>query len=396
MGRAGRILFGLAAVALVVAGWLFLRPCRPVEPRVRAIWVTRFDYTTPGDVRRIVGNVAKAGFTDLFFQIRGNATSFYRSRLEPWAFELTGGNVSSLGTDPGWDPLQVAIDTAHAGGIRIHAYMNVLPGWRGLEDPPADAGQLWTAHPNWFMVDSLGKKMLPTAGWYAFVNPVLPEVRTHLCGIVRELCRYDVDGIHLDYIRYPEDYRLVAAQRYPDASEEEILRHSDFSYDPVSQAELFERYGWKVTGRQIKDFRRGSVTRVVREIGQTVRTNRPGCILSACVMGNPTAGRNDAYQDSGAWVRGHLVDWAVQMNYGTASFDRYLKAIRKVAGRAGYRRAVVVGINCEHDADEVLAQIGKAEASCARGYALFSYSALFGKDGRPTEKGRIILAKIRP
>ena len=387
----------LATGILGVVIRLSLRPCQPVEPRVRALWVTRFDYTTPEDVRRIVANVAEAGFTDLFFQIRGNGTVFYKSQLEPWAFELSGGKVPALGTDPGWNPLQLAIDTAHASNLRIHAYMNVLPGWKGLEEPPPEAGQLWTAHPDWFMVDSLGQKMLPTSGWYAFVNPVLPEVREHLRGIVAELCQYDVDGIHLDYIRYPEDYRLVAVQHYPDASKEEILRHSDFSYDPVSQAALFDRYGWKVSKRQIQKFRCDSVTRVVREISGTMQRERPGgCLLSASVMGNPVEGKNRAYQDSGAWVRRGLVDWIVQMNYGTASFDRYLKAIKKAAGRSGFRRSVVVGINCKNDADEVAAQIDKAEASCARGYALFSYSFLFGEDHQPTKKGRILLAKIRP
>ncbi len=386
----------LAAGLFLGVVYLALRPCRPEEPRIRALWVTRFDYATPDDVRRIVENVSAAGFTDLFFQIRGNGTVFYKSQLEPWAFELSGGKVPTLGTDPGWDPLQLAIDTAHASNLRIHAYMNVLPGWKGLEDPPPEAGQLWTAHPDWFMVDSLGKKMLPTAGWYAFVNPVLPEVREHLRGIVKELCQYDVDGIHLDYIRYPEDYRLVAAQHYPDASEEEILRHSDFSYDPVSQAALFDRYGWNVSKRQIQAFRCDSVTRVVREISQMMQQERPTCLLSASVMGNPVDGKVSAYQDSGAWVRHRWIDWVVQMNYGTTSFVPYLKAIKKATGSSGFRRAVVVGINCKNEADEVAAQIDQVEASCARGYALFSYSYLFGKDHLPTKKGRILLAKIRP
>jgi uncharacterized lipoprotein YddW (UPF0748 family) len=385
---AAGVFFGVVRLAL---------RCRPLLPPVRALWVTRFDYTTPEDVRRIVSNVAGAGFTDLFFQIRGNGTVFYKSQLEPWAYELSGGEVSDLGTDPGWDPLQVAIDAAHASNLRIHAYMNVLPGWKGLEEPPAAVGQLWTEHPDWFMVDSLRQKMLPTSGWYAFVNPVLPEVREHLRGLVSELCRYDVDGVHLDYIRYPEDYRLVAAQRYPNADEAEILRHSDFSYDPVSQAELFDRYGWNISAKQIRKFRCDSVTRVVREISATMQQERPGgCLLSTSVMGNPVDGKKLAYQDSGAWVRQGLVDWVVQMNYGTASFDPYLKAIKKAAGRKGFRRSVVVGIYCENDADQVVAQIDKAKASCARGYALFSYSFLFGEDHLPTKKGRILLAKIRP
>jgi len=385
-----------AGIAGAMVHWAMLAR-RPALPPVRALWVTRFDYTTAADVRQIVDNVAQAGFTDLFFQIRGNGTAFYKSQIEPWAFELSGGKVGRLGTDPGWDPLQLALDTAQPHGLRVHAYMNVLPGWKGLVDPPTATRQLWTAHPDWFMVDSLGQKMLPTAGWYAFINPVLPEVRAYLRGIVGELCQYDVAGIHLDYIRYPEDYRLVAREHYPDATDGEILRHADFSYDPVSQAALLERHGWDVSKEQITDFRCDSVTRVVRDISYVMQAKRPGrCLLTASVMGNPVEGRARAYQDSGAWVRQGLVDWVVQMNYGTRSFAPNLEAIRQAAGRRGFRSSVVVGLYCKNDAAEVAAQIDRVNASGSRGFALFSYSFLFDETHQKTKKGRMLLPKIRP
>jgi uncharacterized lipoprotein YddW (UPF0748 family) len=389
------VLLGIAVAAAV--SWVVLDAMVPRPPPVRALWITRFDYDTPEDVRRIVGNAAAAGFTDLFFQVRGNATAYYKSELEPWAYELSGDRVEALGKDPGWDPLQLALDTIGPRGPRLHAYINVLPGWKGLEDPPAEAGQLWTAHPEWFMVDSLGCKMLPTSGWYAFINPVLPEVREHLRGIVDELCRYEVDGIHLDYIRYPYDYHLVARQRYPAATDEQIRRHADFSYDPASQAALFERYGWDVSQSDIREFRCDSITRVVRDISYVMQLRKPdACLLSASVLGNPVEGRKHAYQDSRAWVRQGLVDWVVQMNYGTASFDRYLKMMKKAAGRRRFRSSVIVGINCKNDAEEVLAQIDRVKASGSRGLALFSYTFLFDEEHRLTEKGRLILPMVRP
>ncbi len=388
----------LIAISCAVGGlWFVQYGHRPVAPQVRALWVTRFDYHSSEDVRRIISNVADAGFTDVFFQIRGNGTVFYRSRIEPWAFELSGGDVRQLGTDPGWDPLQLAIDTARGRGLRVHAYMNVLPGWKGMEDPPATAGQLWSAHPDWFMVDSLGQKMLPTSGWYAFLNPVRPEVREHLLGIVKELCDYDVAGIHLDYIRYPHDYHLVASQRYPNATDDELMRHADFSYDPYSMALMERQYGPDITSEQIHQFRRDSVSRVVAEAFDVIHAIRPdGCLLSASVMGNPVEGRYRAYQDSGAWIRQGLVDWAVQMNYGTKSFSRYLKDIRRAGGRRGFRRSVVVGINCKNDVDEILSQMEMVEDSECRGIAFFSYSFLFDKKHEPTQKGRILIPKIRP
>lgn len=370
---------------------------QPQRPKVRALWVTRFDYATAEDVSLIINNVGAAGFTDVFFQIRANATTYYRSELEPWAFELSENRLSNLGMDPGWDPLQLAVDAARPHGLRVHAYMNVLPGWKGLASPPVDARQLWTEHPDWFMVDSLEQKMLPTSGWYAFINPVLPEVRAHLRGIVSELCQYDVAGIHLDYIRYPHDYHLVAHQRYSEASDEEIMRHSDFSYDPVSQAKLLNRYGWNVSKQQISEFRRESVTCVVRDISYVMQQQRPnGCLLSASVMGNPVEGKYRAYQDSGLWVRKGLVDWVVQMNYGTRSFDRYMKAMKKAAGRRKFGSSVVVGVNCKNEIELLLDQVDAVQHSDSRGLALFSYAFLFDEQHRPTKKGQRLLEKLRP
>lgn len=383
-----------------VIGFLFFfygKPFQKQEEPIRALWVTRFDYTTAEDVRKIVQNVAAAGFTDLFFQIRGNGTVFYASQLEPWASELSGGNIAELGRDPGWDPLQLALDTAKPHGLRVHAYINVLPGWRGLEEPPVAAQQLWTVHPDWFMVDSLGQKMLPTAGWYSFINPVLPAVRMHLCKIVSELCVYDVAGIHLDYIRYPNDYCLVAAQRYPDASEEELLQHADFSYDVVSKELLQSRYGPEVSPQEQLQFRCDSVSQVVQDLLSTLQTTRPSnCVLSASVMGNPVEGKWKAYQDSGLWVKEGWVDWAVQMNYGTRSFDPYLRSMREATGRRGFKNSVVVGLNCKNEVAELVTQMDKVAASGARGVALFSYTYLFDATHHKTEKGRILLAKIRP
>ncbi|QBG47070.1 hypothetical protein EGM51_06555 [Verrucomicrobia bacterium S94] len=387
----------IAVTAVVAVLFVWVQPSAPPLPPIRALWVTRFDYDSPEDVDRIIRNVGEAGFTDIFFQIRGNGTVYYNSSLEPWAYELSGNRVQNLGKDPGWDPLQRAIDCAKPYGLRVHAYMNVLPGWKGNTEPPESAGLLWTAHPDWFMVDSFGERMRPTSGWYAFVNPVVPEVRQHLKGIVKELCAYDVAGIHLDYIRYPHDYHLVAKQHYPDASQEELMRRADFSYDSASQSALYERYGWDVTKKQIEDFRRDSVTKVVRDLAYVMQVERPGtCILSASVMGDPVEGRLHAYQDSGHWIRSGLIDWAVQMNYATRSFDRYMKSMRKAAGRKGFRSSVVVGIYLKHDEERILYQIDAVRKSGCRGLALFSYEFLYGKNHQITEKGRSVLRAIRP
>ncbi len=359
-------------------------------PEVRAIWVTRFDYKTPAEVDAIVANCARAGFTDIFFQIRGNGTVFYPSQVEPWAFELTGSDASTTGRNPNWDPLKIAADSAKKRGIRLHAYMNVLPGWRGLKDPPRAAGQFWTAHPEWFMVDSLGQRMRPTSGWYAFLNPALPEVRDHLTKLVAELARYDIAGLHLDYIRFPYDYKDVAPQLYPKASATEIAKRSDFSYDRYSTEQVRQRYSgnWGA-------FRRESVSQIVAGLNKTFKKQRgQPCIISSSVLADFDNGYKSAFQDSRRWAKEQLVDWLVPMNYNAVLFDERLLNIRKSLGRSATASQLVVGIDCKATPFEIRRQIAAVKKAGCRGYALFAYSLLYEKH-RLTAKGQGVLSSVR-
>lgn len=357
-------------------------------PEVRAIWVTRFDYKKPADVEAIVANCARAGFTDIFFQIRGNGTVCYPSRTEPWAFELTGENAATTGRNPGWDPLKIAADGAKKNGIRLHAYMNVLPGWRGTQEPPRSAGQNWTAHPEWFMVDSLGQRMRPTSGWYSFLNPALPEVRQHLTQLAAELARYDIAGLHLDYIRFPYDYKDVAPQLYPRASAAEIAKRSDFSYDRYSTEQARQRFGgnWGA-------FRRDAVSQVVAALNKTFKAQRgPQCIVSSSVLADFDKGYGSAFQDSRRWAKDQMVDWLVPMNYNAPLFDERLSKIRKSLGRGATAEKLVVGIDCKASPTEIRRQIAAVRKAGCRGYALFAYSYLF-ENHRPTAKAQSLTVR---
>ena len=354
-------------------------------PEVRAIWVTRFDYTSPMDVSSIIANCAKAGFTDIFFQVRGNGTVFYPSRVEPWAFELHGKDVRNTGKNPGWNPLQMAAGWAKKYNVRLHAYINVLPGWRGLKDPPRSAGQLWTAHPDWFMVDSTGAKMRPTSAWYSFVNPAHQGVRRHLSQIAAELSRYDIAGLHLDYIRFPYDYKTVADEIYSGASPKQLQAHSTFSFDRISMAAM----GRSASRTEWDAFRRHAVSQVVSDLNRTFKAARPQSVISACVLADFNARYSKAFQDSRLWVKERCVDWVVPMNYSASLYDSRLQMMANSLGRNRAAAQLVVGINCASDLKEIRRQIEVSRRAGCRGFALFAYSHLF--DGHsPNAKARVL------
>jgi uncharacterized lipoprotein YddW (UPF0748 family) len=360
---------------------------RPPAATVKALWITRFDYRTAQDVDRIAGQAAAFGFTDLFFQIRGNGTVFYPSRYEPWAGELTGGGAAATGRHPGWDPLSRMIGAAHRNGMRIHAYANVLPGWRGRQDPPVASAQLWMRHRDWFMVDRLNYRMQPTSKWYSFLIPSHPEVRRHLFRLFTELSRYPVDGIHLDYIRFPEDYHSVNHEIFRQADKKERLLHSDFSYDPVS----LHQFGRSPQQHpQAWDrFRLDAVTGTVETIRKAL-PETPQKVLSASLVPEARKALTRAFQDGAGWTRSGLLDWGVPMLYSQGSaFHEQLLQFKEHLGARSAANRMIAGLNGAHDPAVTERQLADVQAAGCRGFAFFAWSYLC-KGGHLTEKGRAL------
>lgn len=356
----------------------------PDAPREgRAIWVARFHYKTPDDVRAIIRNCAETGFNQVLFQVRGNGTVYYRSEIEPWAWELTGGGPENLGKDPGWDPLALAIEEAHARGIELHAWVNVYPGWRGEDWPPPAAPQLWNQHPEWFMRWKDGSVMLPyymrndrKVVWYSFINPGVPEVNDYLLGVFDELAsRYPIDGLHLDYIRYPHD-----------------LAGWDFSYDEVSLRRFREAAGRSPdeAPEEWNRWRANQVTDLVRRLRAHLAQARPGAALTAAV------GRHGPHnmQYATEWLQEGLLDAAVIMNYSKDP-ETYRSNIRAFV-EAKSEKAIYSGMgpytfaNDPGAAEKFRALMRASAEEGAAGVAQFSYETLFGSDHQPREFARIL------
>ncbi len=338
---------------------------------VRALWVTRWDYRSPEDIEQIVRYSRWAGFNRLYFQVRGEATTFYPSKIEPWAWELTG-KVSDLGKDPGWDPLQTAITQAHRYGMELHAYMNVLPAWKVPEDPPASSKHVMVRHPDWIMMDKNGRRMSPKRnGFYAFLNPAIPEVRRHIASVFKEIATNypQLDGIHYDYIRYPGE-------------------KGDFSYDPYTIKDFKSLTGGKMPdeARALWDhYRISQIDTLLKEITTAAATANPRLEISAAVIANTKLSNTQKCQQWLEWPERGLVHTVVPMayHYDTQKYeeflDQWLGPLKPVAGN------VIVGIypaekwqqNKGYTNKTLKAQIDMARRKGADGICVFSYSVLF-------------------
>ncbi|MBR6978674.1 MAG: family 10 glycosylhydrolase [Prevotella sp.] len=251
---------------------------------VRAVWLTTLkslDWpsvkaTTPESIERqkqqlrtILDQLGRTHVNTVLLQTRIRATTIYPSQYEPWDACLTGKG----GRSPGYDPLQFAIDECHKRGMELHAWVVAIPvgKWNDI-----GCKQLRERYP----------KMLMKLGDEGYMNPENAQTGQYIAKICREIVEnYDVDGIHLDYIRYPENMKL----------------------------------------RVSRDQGRESITNIVRSIHNSIKDVKPWVKLSCSPIGkysdltrHSSRGWN-AYdkvcQDAQGWLREGLMDQLYPMMY---------------------------------------------------------------------------------
>lgn len=337
-------------------------PAMRLATPTRAIWVARFHYRTPDDVKTIIRNCAQLGANTVLWQVRGEGTVQYRSRLEPWSREFDY-------RDPGFDPLDIAVREAHARGLRIEAWMNVMPGWKGPQEPPIQ-NQLWYEHPDWFLLDANGQRQ-PLGDFYVILNPALPEVRDHVADIAMELTsNYAIDGIHLDYVRYAWETTPNAAKLYPRDTRTVDMFEREMGKSPDASPSAWDNW------------RAFQLTRLVSRMRAIVNERRPGGTLTAAVRPDPVDAQRGYLQSSVEWLRSGYIDAAYPMAY-TEKLKVFTKDIGAYRSAApGTRIIPGVGIYRLTTAEQVRSQLQNCRA-WGGDFALFSYESL-----HPTDKDR--------
>ena len=240
----------------------------------------------------------KANLNAIFFQVRGFCDAMYNSKYEPWSQYLTG----TRGGEPTYDPLQLVIDSAHARGMEVHAWLN--PYRYASSDATFGKNHekdYYLTHPDW-LVD---------CGGITILNPSLPEVREQICKVVADIVEnYDIDGIIFDDYFHQSGYKD--------------------SYDQ-------EQYDATGNGMTRADWRRAQNNLMVRMVNDTIKAIKPWVkfgIGPAGVAGKantsapvygvepcPTPSSdwqyNQIYADPLAWYNEHTIDYMAPQIYWT-------------------------------------------------------------------------------
>lgn len=233
----------------------------------------------------ILDRLKAAHFNTVIFQTRLRGDLIYPSAIETFPEALTG----KTSRNPGYDPLAFAIEECHKRGMELHAWIVTIPAGNNRQ------------------IKLLGKHSIVRknrkickqhqGAWY--LDPGHPETTDYLAGIVREIVsQYDIDGIHFDYIRYPEN-----ARRFPDR-------------------DTFRKYG---KGKTLNQWRRDNITSIVRRLYNETKQLKPWVKVSSSPIGKfrntnhySSLGWNayeTVHQDAQGWLEMGIHDALFPMMY---------------------------------------------------------------------------------
>ncbi|MGK7926211.1 MAG: glycoside hydrolase family 10 protein, partial [Spirulina sp.] len=280
-------------------------------PETRAMWLDRGTIVRTRSKRelgRIFDRLSNAGINTVFFETVNASYPIYPSTVAP---EQNPATV-------GWDPLEAAVELARERGMELHAWAWIFAAANQrhnhiLRQPRNYLGPVLTQHPDWVATDRQGNPFQVNTK-KAFFDPAHPEVREYLLTLLDEIAtKYDVDGIQLDYIRYPfQDPSRGLNYGFGTASRQAFYRWRGVDPLKISPGDPL----WS----QWTQFRVQQVDSFVAEVSALMREKHPDIVLSAAVFPFPTRTRLGRIQQNWEeWVRQDYLDAIAPMTYADAT-----------------------------------------------------------------------------
>lgn len=358
------------------------------EDEYRAVWIDTWNPAILNDAtaKLTIARLRQHNFNTIFLEVCKTMDAYYDSDLLPRATNIE---------TPGFDPLASTLQYARPNNpglrpLQVHAWVVALRAWKDSALPKGmSPPHVMEARQSWLSKTDRGQNR--DEGKNYFLDPGHPEVQDFLVNVMKEIVRkYPVDGLHLDYIRYPGQewgYNETALRRF--------------------QAETGRKDKPHPTDEQWSQWRRDQVTQLVRRISAEIREVRPGVALSvaAITWGDVPAGSfkksrayNEALQDWVGWIQEGYVDINVPMIYKrgnnaeqTRDYVDWIKLARGIRDD----RHLIVGLGAWlNPLTSTNRQISVARKHGCEGVCFFSFNQLETSDRTPTHVLRDISGSV--
>jgi uncharacterized lipoprotein YddW (UPF0748 family) len=392
--RAPRSLLTAAAACLAFTLLLAHPASNAASPEapateVRALWVLRTSLTTRQSIATLVRSARDHGFNTLLVQVRGRGDAWFSAGIEPRAVELQRQPAT-------FDPLATVLDAAHDAGLNVHAWVNVNLISSAVDLPTART-HIVHRHPDWLMVPrDIGQDLAKVgsespayvgklARWTRaqddveglYASPLVPAAAQHVEAVIRDLTRrYPLDGLHLDYARYPTarfDYSRAAIREFRTTVWPKLAPGARRELDARQAEDLFAYPD--ALPDDWKSFRIGRMTALVTRLRAAVKAERPTALFTVATAPDAQEAFDHRLQDWRSWLDLRLVDAVCPMAYTPepARFAEQIAAARAIAGGS----AVWAGIGAYRLSPvQTVENIQTARRLGTAGIVLFSYDSL--------------------
>jgi uncharacterized lipoprotein YddW (UPF0748 family) len=294
----------------------------------QGLWIRAASIASPEAITPLVQMVTVMNITDLFVQVVVGGYAYHDSNLLPRSQYLA--EVSGVG----YDPLDSLIRTFARTGVRVHAWVNTFLYW-SLTSPPDSLNHVYHTHPDWFIRDVNGVSMAD----YSYVDwknlrlegLYLDPQNSRVTDFIKQICneivsKYPVDGIHLDFIRYPG-----ILWGLPDNDEAALLAGASSriarwcNLTRYSRLGLFERWqiwhAWRLTRN-----RQWAIAHLIDDVSHQISKNalKADCQLSVALFANPALFRYSFAQDWPEWRSEAYVPVIMSYTPDITLFNDYL------------------------------------------------------------------------
>lgn len=337
---------------------------------VKALWIVRTHIKTKENIDKIIQKMEYYGFNTAIVQVRGLADVLYKSKKEPWADEI----------EDGLDPLAYFIEQAKRKNIKVQAWMNVnmLSKPSFLEKFSKADEHLIQKKPDWVLKDQEGISMLEykqedlEADWMdgAYANPANKNFRKYFLSLVKEVqTSYEIEGIHLDFIRYPYakdggKYFGLDKLHINRMAKSTGLTKNDYLENPHYQ-------------KAIDVMKLVHMNEFVRDIYKAVKKNNKNHILTAAVWAHRKKALENVFQDWPLWLKKGYLDQAYMMVY-VKDKEVHDKRMEEFYDESYLDKLVVgLGIYRYPSFSTMERQINSSRALRTAGFCFFSAQAFY-------------------
>lgn len=326
----------------------------------RSVWY-RATEKSDDDVRATVEKMKQLNVNSVYLEswFNGRFTGYSDN---PLILHTTGQNGD-------YDVLEGFVRICHENGIEVHAWVENF--FIGTVEAQEQANMALANHfEGRWLTDRNGKNTFFYSASntnFIFMNPFDPEVRQFLLDFYKEIVmKYDVDGIHLDYIRFPELNYGTDDFGYNDDIVAAWQKQENTEVDPRTLQAGTLKNSWIA-------FRQEIINSFVGAVHTMLMRTDPDTWLSAAVYpGLPTI-KNQIFQDCKTWVERGYMDELFSMTYGAD--NNYVESNAKMfAGIAGENCFYSTGISAFGETEDYAfaQQLSIVTEAGADGVAIFS------------------------